>query len=282
MSRPSNKDLYLSAVELADSGQPVFPCRSTGSKAKAPLTRNGLYDASTDPAQLRSWWKKYGREASIGLPTGVLWDVLDVDSKGTVDGRAHLPRLARLGLLNGCKKVVRTPSGGWHLYFTAATGLTNKANATLGLDVRAKGGYVLAPPSYIDTDGYEGAYADEGETTDSTDAPLLWDLIVSALAPISTADNKPVPLLASERRASLAALREWVASRVSGERNNALHWAVCRCIESGLDPNELLDPAILSGLPEDEALLTIRSAIKRAGVAEGDLKTEAEAMFPSN
>lgn len=285
MSAPSANDLYRAAQVLIRQGQPVFPCRPTDvddrRKAKAPMTKNGLHDATLDIVQIKRWWQNH-RNAALGMPTGIVWDVLDVDVKDDRDGRIHLPFLHRLGLLDGCKRVVRTPSGGWHLYFKSAPGLTNKASAALGLDVRSKGGYVVAPPSYIETEGYKGLYEDVGETTGSTDEPLLWDLIVSALLPKSATTNKEIPLLPSERRASLASLREWVSIRQPGERNNALHWAVCRCIDNGLDPHELVEPALLAGLSEDEVLLTINSALKRAGVTADELDTEAEALFPDS
>lgn len=288
MNPPSANTLYRAAQTLIRAGQPVFPCRSTYEnekrKDKAPLIRQGLNAASLDKAQVKAWWSEH-REAAIGIPTGILWDVLDVDVKREQDGRVHLPRLQALGLLNGCQRVARTPSGGWHLYFPVARGLTNKANATLGLDVRAKGGYVLAPGSYIDArrnpdGGYAGYYEDHGDTTGATDEPLLWDLIVSCLAPVDIKTRQPIPILPSERRASLASLREWVSVREAGERNNALHWAVCRCIESNLDPNELVEPALLCGLSEDEVRLTIDAALRRAGLVAEEMDSEAEALFP--
>jgi hypothetical protein len=276
---PSANDLYHAAQGYIKIGQPVFPCLPVGEKAKAPLVKRGLHDATLDRAQAKRWWTRR-KDAAIGIPTGIVYDVLDVDVKREEDGRVHLPVLQHLGLLNGCKRVVRTPSGGWHLYFLTKPGLTNKANKTLGLDVRSLGGYVLAPPSYIETPDYAGPYEDHGETMGSTDEPLWWDLILNALTPIDVATKKPIDLLPSERRASIAALREWVSIREAGERNNALHWAVCRCIENGIDPHELVEPALLTGLNEEEILLTVRSAMRRAGVTEDDLQTEAEALFP--
>lgn len=279
MSAPSANDYYKAAQRLIRQGQPVFPCHVEGAKAKRPRTKNGLHDATTDLGVIRRWWKNYG-DSAIGIPTGIVYDVLDVDTKAGADGRVHLPRLTKLGLLNGCKFVVKTPSGGWHLYFKATPGLTNKANATLGLDVRSTGGYVLAPPSWID-DGEKsvGAYEMIGDTVGSTDEPLLWDLIVRSLAPVDENTRQPIELLGYERQASVASLRGWLSERQAGERNNALHWAVCRCIDNGIDPNELVDVALLLGLTEDEVLLTINSAIKRAGVDPNELDTEAEALF---
>lgn len=282
--QPTANDLYRATQVLVRSGQPVFPCHSGLSdpnKAKRPMTKNGLHDATLDLSQVKRWWQRHG-DAAIGIPTGIVWDVLDVDVKDDRDGRGHLPFLQRVGLLNGCKRVGRTPSGGWHLYFKAAPGLTNKASAALGLDVRALGGYVLAPPSYIETVDYSGSYEDVGETTGSTDEPLMWDLIVSSLAPVNTKSKEPVQLLPSERRASVAALREWLSIRTTGERNHALFWAVCRCIDNGIDPHEMLEPAIMTGLTEDEIMPTIQSALRRAGLTAEDLPTEMEALFPDN
>ncbi len=280
MSKPSPNELYRACQDLIREGQPVFPCRSAGPKAKTPSIANGLYAATTDRSTIKTWLQTRPNTA-IGTPTGIVWDVLDVDTKNGANGTAHLPVLWHLGLLNGCKKVVRTPSGGWHLYFRASAGLTNKAHAELGLDVRAKGGYVLAPPSYLETDSYEGAYELIGHTEESTDDPLMWDLIVDALAPVNATTKQPVELLPSERRASIAALREWLSIRQAGERNRSLYWAVSRCIENGIDPHGLVEPAILIGLEEEEALKTIGSALKRAGVQASELMSEAEALFPN-
>lgn len=284
MSAPSKaQTLYRAAQILIRQGQPVFPCRPSGAKAKAPLTKNGLHDATLDLPTIKRWWTNHG-DAAIGIPTGIVWDVLDVDTKRSEDGRVHLPKLRRLGLLNGCKFVVRTPSGGWHLYFKAAPalGLTNKANVTLGLDVRSKGGYVLAPPSYInDGESSVGSYELVGNTLGSTDDPLYWDLILNSITPMDTDTKKPIPLLGYERQSSLASLRGWLSERQHGERNNALHWAVCRCIDNGLDPNELLEVALNIGLTEDEVSKTIGSALRRAGVTLDELDSEVEALFPT-
>lgn len=277
MSADANT-LYKATQKFVRIGQPVFPCRPSGPKAKAPFTKNGVKDATVDIDQIKRWWKARG-DSAIGIPTGVVWDVLDVDVKREEDGRVHLPYLHRLGLLNGCKRVVRTPSGGWHLYFKATPALTNTANAYLGLDVRSRGGYVLAPPSFIQTDDYAGSYEDMGATTGSTDEPLLWDLIVSSLRPVDSITKEPVELLGYERRSSLASLRGWLSERRAGERNNSLHWAVCRCIDNGIDPHELTEVALMLGLTEEEVDKTIGSALRRAGLTGEQLATEAEALF---
>lgn len=261
------------ARAYGEIGQPVFPCYSRGERAKSPLTKRGLHDATTASGQIKTWWKRWP-EAAIGLPTGVNFDVLDVDVKGETNGAVHLSTLQRLGLLDGCKFVVATPSGGWHLYFTAS-GIKNKSNANLGLDVRGLGGYVLSPGSVLDT----GSYRHLGDTKGSTDDPIHWDLIVSALMPTNEKTNEAISLLPSERRASVAHLREWVLNLKVGERNNGFHWAVCRCIDNRIDPWELAEVALETGLSEHEVKATIGSALRRAGVHDSELDSEAEAMF---
>jgi hypothetical protein len=273
--RPSPNDLYRAAQVLARSGQPVFPCWSEGDKAKRPHTKNGLYDATTNIPTLKAWWQRY-RTASIGIPTGIVWDVLDVDTKNGTDGRVHLPRLTDLGLLNGCRRIVRTPSGGWHLYFPASPTLTNAARQGLGLDVRATGGYVLAPGSYIDTGDYRGTYDEYDAPTGWKNEPLHWALILNFLTPTNSKTQQPVKVLDGERQGSLAALRNFLSKRVSGERNASLFWATCRCIENGLDPRELIEVAQMIGLEDDEIEATISGALKRAGVDPDDLLTEEE------
>lgn len=295
MTKPTPNDLYRAAQELVRVGQPVFPCRprfiDAKHKDKAPLTKNGLKDATLDITQIKRWWKAHG-DSALGLPTGIIWDVLDVDIKNGIDGRIHLTKLQEQGLLNGVKRVVYTPSGGLHLYFKARAGLTNKAkNNSLGLDVRARGGYVLAPPSYIEAENYKGVYADAGEMQnvdpDTNDEPLYWDEIVWTLAPISGETNQPLQLPSTKQSGSIAGLRNFVANLKPGDRNPGLYWAVSRCIENGIDPHELVEAALLTELPEAEILQTIGSALKRAGIRADELPSEAEAqaakveeMFP--
>lgn len=120
-------------------GWPVFPLQPGG---KAPLTRRGFKDATTNPQQIQAWWEQTP-EANIGLPTGVYFDVVDVDTPicetlwhtMTADEDAEGYGLAR------------TSSGGYHLYVPPMTSTAkNRAGAFgPGIDYRTRGGYVVAP-----------------------------------------------------------------------------------------------------------------------------------------
>jgi hypothetical protein len=111
--------------------------------AKHPLLRHGVRDATTDPNQLRRWWRRWP-QANVGLATGVVFDALDIDGPA---GLAALQQLQEAADLRLPGPLVATGGGGWHHWF-APTGLGNRPPRGLAhVDWRGKGGCVLAPPS---------------------------------------------------------------------------------------------------------------------------------------
>ncbi len=146
-------EMLRAALEYAGSGRPVFPCRPAPDKS--PLTRHGFKDATTDPEQIRAWWRE-PPDASIGAPTGVTFWVLDedVDPEKGIDGCLALEELEKEHGRLPDTYTVRTPRGGRHRWFLAAEGVTNSTGGLpAGIDVRGRGGYALVPPS----EGYEVA-----------------------------------------------------------------------------------------------------------------------------
>jgi hypothetical protein len=121
---------------LCSCGDPA--CGAVG---KHPRTPHGLNDATSDPAQLGRWWRRWP-QANIGLVTGERADVLDIDGPA---GRAAVRRFTADHDLPLDGPVVRTGSG-WHLYL-APTGSGNRAGLLEQVDWRGRGGYVVAPPS---------------------------------------------------------------------------------------------------------------------------------------
>lgn len=132
------------ALELAAHGVPVFPIRPRG---KQPLTRHGFKDATTDPAVIAEWFEQWP-DANLAMPTGVAFDVIDVDGPA---GMARMyakvdPMIDGLDVLG-----IATTSrdGGRHIY-VPVTGRGNKAALYPGIDYRGDGGYVVVPPSVGD------------------------------------------------------------------------------------------------------------------------------------
>ena len=146
-------NLALAAQSLAAAGVPVFPCLGEG---KRPLTRRGFLDARSDPEQVAAWWSRTPN-ANIGIPTGAASGVVvvDVDVHGPHDGRAAYQRATEAGLVDGAGLLVRTPTGGAHVYFPATPGSEQRSwqAAAAGVDFRGDGGYIIAPPSRRIIDG---------------------------------------------------------------------------------------------------------------------------------
>ncbi|MEV6495170.1 bifunctional DNA primase/polymerase, partial [Actinoplanes sp. NPDC051633] len=141
------------ALAYARHGIPVLPVHTPAADGgcscgredcdrpgKHPRLRHGLTDASTDPRLIEMWWAQWP-EANVGLRTGVVMDVADVDS---VEGWHSLCHL--LGGSMPAGPQVRTGGGGWHFWFRPM-GHGNRVRLLPGVDWRGTGGYVVAPPS---------------------------------------------------------------------------------------------------------------------------------------
>jgi hypothetical protein len=174
MSRPSWQ-LRDAALGYASQGIPVLPlhyplphhaglqpvtddrqgaagigcsCRDPGcgQPAKHPLgslVPHGVKDATCNRARVLAWWTRHP-QANIGLATGQLFDVLDVDGP---QGEHTIRQLAAAHGLVSSGPLARTGGGGWH-YYLDPTGLGNVRPRDLEhVDWRGRGGYVVAPPS---------------------------------------------------------------------------------------------------------------------------------------
>lgn len=180
------------ALALAARGWPVFPCEPSQKpqpRSKAPLTTNGLKDATTDPASIQDWWERWPK-ALIGLPTGEPLGafVVDLDPR-TLSCEELFEALEKhIGTSVGDPVTAVTQSGGWHLYFAlpqgeAAAGIRNRAGQRSGLvanvDVRGNGGYVIAPPSVMsDGKAYAWRQRDDGQRGLTEAPPELIDAIL--------------------------------------------------------------------------------------------------------
>jgi hypothetical protein len=152
------------ALRLADLGYAVFPCERGAKKPHRMLPeRGGFQHASSSMMNITGWWKQ-DPAANIGLPTGRVNGlvVVDIDTKGTVSGMQSFLEFLdeQAGQLPRDIPSVRTPSGGWHLYFRSGPDepIPSRTGLLAGVDVRADGGYVVAPPSRVlkHVDGRDG------------------------------------------------------------------------------------------------------------------------------
>lgn len=149
------------ALSYATIGWSVFPlfeiaggvcscsqgdgCSNPG---KHPRTRNGLKDATTDAAQIRTWWSR-SPNANIGIATGACSNliVIDLDIKPDVPAESTFWSWCPPG--QQLHTLTATTGRGKHVYFRHPGGRVGNSAGKLapGVDVRADGGYVVAPCS---------------------------------------------------------------------------------------------------------------------------------------
>lgn len=150
------------ARAYARMGWPVFPLRGWDTKCnggercavececpKKPATKNGFKDATTDVSRVTRWWTDHPTH-NIGIATGLLFDVFDVDTQH--GGLPSFLKLLEQGRIPETHGIVVAARGGMHLYLEPK-GAGNKAGFMQGLDYRGIGGYVVAPPSTLGAPG---------------------------------------------------------------------------------------------------------------------------------
>jgi hypothetical protein len=135
-------ELLRAALDYAGRQRlPVFPCVPG---EKLPAFKGSFHHATTNPATIERWWR--AKPYNIGIRTGVPSGVFIVDIDGEL-GAANLRELrAKHGALPAT--LISTTGKGWHLWFRAEDEIPcSTGKIAPGLDVRADGGYVVAPPS---------------------------------------------------------------------------------------------------------------------------------------
>jgi hypothetical protein len=147
VQNPVAADLIEAALEWAEAGIPVFP---TGDD-KRPLTKNGFYDASTDPETIEAMFKDVGaRLHGIGGRMGAASGIFAIDADTYKPGeageaaKAYVAGLERSGMLP-TTRVHATKNGGRHYLFRAEEFPNCKPSK--GVEVKGEGGYIILPPS---------------------------------------------------------------------------------------------------------------------------------------
>lgn len=144
-------ELALSVAKYTANGWRVFPV-APGQKTPA-VSGWQTFDAG-DPTNIDTWWgvNFYNVGVQTGRASGII--VLDIDPRH--DGDESLRELEnRFGKLPDTVRVL-TANGGVHYYFSCPTGEVRNGARIYGLsgvDVRGDGGYVVAPPSALDSGG---------------------------------------------------------------------------------------------------------------------------------
>jgi len=235
---------------------------------KRAATPRGVLDATRDTDVVRGWWSGQSRGHGIGLRPGPGTVVVDLDARHGGPSNFRAWRIKR-GLPLPATLTARTP-GGFHLWFTIPTDLPLRGRLPdiEGADVKMHTGYLLAPPSPHPSGAL---YAWHHFAPIAPAPPWLVNLLRQP-------ETAPPPVKAGNLSIGLGCIAgpvRAVAEATHGERNRLLFWgsgvlgehvvAGRVALEDGRAA--LLAAAAQAGLPPVEAARTLRSGLRRVGVA---------------
>jgi len=221
------------ALSYVKEGFKVFPVKLD----KKPYTEHGLKDATQTQQGVKEYWTKWP-DAGIGIVTDG-WIVLDFDAKS--GGLESLELIkSKFGLPD--TRIHGTGGGGFHYIYQNPNG-TNVRNATglggyPGVDLRANGGYIVAPPSHHTSgnDYYIHCYMTPAFAPQWLMTMATKRLEITNAAPV---DGEPIP--EGQRNATLTKLAG--AMRRQGmtaeEIETALLAANKRCLPGPLPVDEI-------------------------------------------
>ena len=239
------------AMFYAQNNIKTFPVKRQG---KSPLCPNGFKSATTDKVVLQEWNNKFSN-CNVGIPTGLINNIFVVD----IDGEQGIESLNRLELIYGKLNAPTVITGkGKHLYFKMPEIDIKSSVSKIAdhIDIRANGGYVVAPPS-VHENGHRYTWENFALNKDFPEAPS-W-----LISLISNIEKEHLPV---------SSVLEEIASAPEGERNDTLYRRAISLINRSkkeyLNMNEvkqnIINAAILSGLSKEEATKTFDNALKFA------------------
>lgn len=218
---PNDANLYEAAMAYIDRGFSVIPIRVS---TKSPSIQWRTYQERMPTEQeIESWFKNANtKETGVAIVTGEISGiaVVDMDTEDAV-------QYARERNFAGTP-MVKTAKG-YHAYYLHKPGLRNfqTRKALPGIDLRAEGGYIIAPPS-MHPSGKQYQWVNKRGLSDLPIAEGPWDDLYPN-------DDRGQP----EQR-PLAAIYHGVGE---GERNISLARLAGSWIKDGLTFEECLDMA---------------------------------------
>jgi hypothetical protein len=257
--------LLHAAIYYGRNGRPVFPCGpwdgaykrrdGTDIDAKAPLVRNGWKDATTDVAQIQTWWEQFPY-AMIGSPVAPDELCLDIDPRNGGD-RWALVDMAGITELPITRMVLSGRyDGGHHLFYQRPPGQLTDVRLPKGIDIRVGAKhYTILPPSVHPDTG--GAYLWRW-SSDAPAAPLP-DEVAALLVPIKIERTAFTTRAKEPTSGRLAGICRKVASTPPGNRQTiGFIWAAQILKEAGYGP---------------AAWDAVADAMRDAGASEHDIRT---------
>ena len=198
-------------------------CKSPGKHPRVSWKK--YTETQADEAEIRKWWKDWP-DASVGIITGRISGITVVD----IDGDEGKQALKAAGIVAPTTVTVLPGGGGWHYYYRyPESGLSNATKARIleGVDIRADGGFVIAPPSTHESgNSYQWAQNLGPDDLKMADLPPE---ILELLTPSVKKANNP------QMRSALQGVSE-------RQRDETLYRYACGLRGKGISREEVLAP----------------------------------------
>lgn len=220
--------------------------------SKRPLGGASWYVRSTtDPGQLARW-SDMTEGCNFGLWLGREHVVIDLDVTYSPDGFNGIDAFETISLENGIADfrafktlMVRTPSGGYHLYFKTPHPCANANTFPDHIDVRGRVGYVVSAGSKIDAGTWEVV---------DPDMPIMDipDFLLSYLMEPSAKDpNHGVPLIDLDLPENIEQAMAWLKDAppaIAGQNgDDHTYNTLCYLYDFGLSEPEAINALWESG-----------------------------------
>ena len=216
----------------------------------------------TDPDDPR-WAKAAAHRSTSGVGIVLAYPLCCVDVDGEEGAATFMSLVGHVPVT--AVALTGREGGGLHLYFVSPNPVRNGKLAEK-LDIKAEGGYLVAPPSTHPDSGKAYTWLAplvqnlRGEPVVHVD--WLPDAIEELLAAREAVAE--VPLAGDFRGGSIDGLVKHMASAPEGSRNNTLNGCAWTARQDGFPFSEAVGPlaaaAVAAGLEKDEAVRTIKSA----------------------
>ena len=208
-SRPTVKRTRLERVQWLVSEHKGLVAFEVEAGSKRPKGGSSWYLRQTNSPDQLAAWAEETPDANFGIHLGPHHVVIDLDLKHGINGIAEFTKIcAENGIddfqLEIQTLMVRTPGGGYHLYFKTPFPVANTNRFPDGIDVRGAVGYVVSPGSQ-DSRG-------EWEVVDES-MPIMncpeW-LLPYLKEPGKKDANHHVPMVELDLPVNIAQAREWL------------------------------------------------------------------------
>lgn len=285
------------ALACAAAGFHVFPAPPGERKSyKSAAFSNGrAWGATTNPMEIARDWQSWP-DANIGIACGPKSGIFVID----LDNESHGPGINGIGEWERLQREhgpapetveVVTPSGGIHVYFLYPPGeveiKSSVSSIARGIDVRALGGMVLAPPS-IKPSGGQYRWRASPEVGIAPAPQWLIDLLTAKPEPVHVATVTSLTGSDAWARRALDAEVTAVLTAPEGRRNDQLNtsaFSLGQIVAGGGLAQDAVSGALEraamgAGLALPETRATIASGL-RAGMAQPRQAKERETLAPA-